>query len=190
MYILEIVNVNTKEDKFFEDTEIYAKYKDFYSEYIEQFNSRFAKDIYKNQLRMQVKRDHLSDGNYRRIIQKSFFKSQASAEKYIQEFVAEGLRWDWDAVNKQRIWKQDSREEANLARTRWIIENGIIFEYNILDSQGNFIKCINSCARKICMVFGECDPENSCENLWQQQGSFVKQDVSLHHIAVSSIKRK
>jgi len=190
MYILEIVNVNTKEDKFFEDTDIYALHAEFYSEYAERFNSRFAKDIYKSHLRTNIKRDQLQDGTYRRIIQKSFFKNQHSVERYIKEFVSEGLRWDWDSVNKQRIWKEEEREEANLARTRWIIENGIIFEYNILDSQGNFIRCLNSCARKICMVFGECDPENSCENLWQNQESFVKQNVSLHHIAVSSIKRK
>ena len=190
MYILEIVNVNTKEDKFFEDTDTFKQYESFYEDYIEQFDNRFAKDIYKQQLKTQSIRERLIDGTYRRILRKSFFKSQNACEKYIKDFVSEGLRWDWDETLQQRIWKPEAREEANLARTRWIIENNIIFEYNVLDSQGNFIKCLNSCARKICMVFGECDPENTCENLWQQQGSFVKQDISLHHISVASIKRK
>ena len=130
----------------------FKQYESFYEDYIQQFDNRFAKDIYKQQLKTQSIRDRLIDGTYRRILRKSFFKSQNACEKYIKDFVSEGLRWDWDETLQQRIWKPEAREEANLARTRWIIENNIIFEYNVLDSQGNFIKCLNSCARKICMV--------------------------------------
>lgn len=190
MYILEIVNVNATENKFFEDTDAYELYNDFYADYIAQFDKRFARDIYKQDLKVRVTRDILEDGTFRKTTRRSHFKSQAAAEKYIKEFVSEGLRWDWDEAAQERIWKPEAREEPNLIRTRWIIENNIIFEYNILDAQGKFIKCINSCARKVCMIFGECKPETSCENLWQQQGSFTKQEISLHHIPISSIIRK
>ena len=190
MYILEIINVNPKENKFFEDSDIYMKYKDFYAEYFTSFDKRYEKDIYKKSLKMTVTRDILPDGGYRKILKKSFFKTQQAAEKYLKESVSEGVRWDWNDDNQERIWNSDTKFDGNLLRTRWIVENGIIFEHNILDSQGNFVKCMTSCARNICATFGTCTPENTCANLFEQKSSFIKRDVSLHHIPISSIIRK
>jgi hypothetical protein len=190
MYILEIINVNPTENKFFEDSDIYEQYKDFYTEYFGQFDKRYERDIYKKSLKINVSRDVLPDGGYRKILKKSFFKTQQAAENYLKESISEGVRWEWNSQDQERVWNSDTKFDGNLLRTRWIIENGIIFEHNILDAQGNFVKCMTSCARNICATFGTCTPENTCANLFDKKSSFVKRDVSLHHIPISSIIRK
>lgn len=186
MYILEIIHVNKVADIFFEDTVTDPTVKAQVETFHRNFNESNLDKFYKRNIRETFKREQLQDGSFRKTITKAFFKKESDAELYFKELFLNFQQHEWDENGKHK----KHTEDFNLKRIEWQTSNNIFMEANILDSLGNFIKCINSCTQQVCIRFGECNPSEKCATIYPESQVFNKSKVSLHHIPISSIKRK
>lgn len=186
MFILELIHVNKQEDLFFEDTTDGSLLKEHFAAFYKTFDESHSQKFYKQNVITTTKRDKLQDGSFRRITTKSFFKRQSDAELYFKELFLNYQRHEWDETGK----REKHTEEFNLKRIDWQTSNNIFMEANILDNQGKFIKCINSCTQQVCIRFGECNPSDKCATIYPESQIFNKSKVSFHHVPISSIKRK
>jgi len=186
MYILEVIHVNKEADLFFEDTVSDPTTESQFALFYKNFNDTHIEKFYKQTVNSSSKREQLQDGSFRKTTTKSFFKKQSDAELYFKELFLNYQQHEWDENGKH----EKQTEEFNLKRIQWMTSNNIFMEANILDSLGQFIKCINSCTQQVCIRFGECNPSEKCATIYPESQVFNKSNVSLHHVPISSIKRK
>lgn len=190
MFILEIIQVNKKEDIFFEDTDDYKNNEQEFIKFHKEFDEKYVSDFYKSTIRVKFKREQLEDGSFRKTITRSFFKSQQAIEKYYKDLFTNNFQLHEFDDQNNRVLIESRKESINSLRIAWQTSNHIFTEANILDVTGNFVKCINSCSQNVCVRFGECTPDKNCSAIYPESDIFKKSEVSFHHIPISSIKRK
>ena len=190
MFTLEIIQVNKKENLFFEDTEDYKTHEEEFISFHKGFDETYIDSFYKKSLRTHFKREQLEDGSFRKTVTKSYFKNQQIIEKYYKEFFTNNFQLHEFGENNTRILIDSRKESINSLRISWQTSNHIFTEANILDVTGKFIRCINSCSQHVCIRFGECTPDKNCSSIYPESDIFKKSDVSFHHIPISSIKRR
>jgi hypothetical protein len=186
MFILEVIHVNKEKDLFFEDTETGSSLKEQFAAFYKSFDETHSKKFYKENVITTSNREQLQDGSFKRTTTKSFFKKQSDAELYFKELFLNYQQHEWDESGKHK----KHTEDFILQRIEWLTSNNIFMEANILDNRGKFIKCINSCTQQVCIRFGECNPSEKCATIYPESQIFNKSKISLHHIPISSIKRK
>ena len=189
MYILEIIRVNKTENLFFEDSNDYKNNLEGFEKFQKEFDLKYTNFFYKGVHNISKTQDRLENGSSRQIHHHKFFKTTEQVKQYWYDIFANNNQlFDFDE-NNERVLIQSRVESVNALRVNWQIEHSIFTEANILDYSGNFIECINSCNQKICIRFGECTPDKNCKSIHPDAQIFSEENVSYHHIPISSIKR-
>jgi hypothetical protein len=145
MYKLEFIWINTKENKFFEESDAYDKNKaiEFFKYYLVKHNlatttidpKDFPHEIHFNQL---------PDGSWTKVARVFGFHSPEHVEEYYLDAAKEGL-FGYPEIKRQ--WQQ---------------EHDIAAEVNILDAKDNIVKLLSSCHGNICVKYGSCDSNLGC----------------------------
>ena len=138
MFILETININKKQNLFFDDTSICTK-----EEITSFFNS--------------VQNKHINSGKFF----KDKFKSVTKKSYYDEKgfYVRKSYVFLFKELQFARDYYQDliiSDSPYRIKRRAWHQENNITSEANILDQNFNLIENINNCHNHKCFRFGEC----------------------------------
>lgn len=144
MFKLELIWINTKENKFFESSNSFdpVKHHEFFSYYLTKHKllDPATGDQYPQELFFK----QLADGSYSMVARVSGFRSLEHVEEYYLDAAKEG-KFEYPEI--KRKWQQ---------------EHHIAAEVNILDLDNNIVKLLSSCHGNICVKYGSCDSNLSC----------------------------
>ena len=145
MYQLEFIWVNTKENKFFEESEVYDKNKavEYMKYYLVKYNLAKTTTDPKD-FPHRIHLDQLPDGSWKRVARVFGFRSAQQVEQYYLDGAKEG-RFEYPEM--KRKWQQ---------------EHHVAAEVNILDTDNNVVKLLSSCHGNICIKFGTCESADGC----------------------------
>ena len=149
-YTLEMIHVNTKENKFFTDTEESKAGQRFYQETIAQFLESGKMEIHGR----SEKRFQRGEGGWQLIRCVSGFTSTDYAEEFFGLIRA---NTEGNLRDNRRDWHNDQ----------------IIFsEVNVLKNS-DVVKVVHSCQSAICQEFGNCSTsEKGCEIVHHRETRF------------------
>lgn len=195
MYILELIKVNKKEDHFFEDSDQYKEFAEELEIFYKELNESHKDLFYKKQFLSSYKREQLVDGSYKNTKYIKFFKTIPGVKQYMYDLFehTQPINWTEDGQKYYTVPTSEWHKKTidfHVNRQKWVMEHEIFNEMNILDANYNFVECITSCSQNICIKYGGCTPEFSCEFQAPDSPMFKKENISYHHIPVASILKK
>jgi hypothetical protein len=145
MYKLELIWINNKENKFFEDSEEYKQDLaiEFNLHYLKKHKLIKPSDSTKD-IPHEISILPIENNGWKKISRIYGFESPEAVEAFYLDGAKE-KRFEYPET--KRKWQQD---------------NHIAAEVNILDENNNLVKLLSSCHGNICVKFGTCDSNDSC----------------------------
>ena len=146
MYKLELIWINTKENKFFEGSEAWDQDRAIeFNEYYLVKHKVIKPGTDPKDFPYEIYFDHQDDGSWKKVARIFGF----SSPEHVKAYYLDGAK--------------EKRFEYPETKRKWQQEHHIAAEVNILDENNNLVELLSSCHGNICVKFGTCDNNDSCD---------------------------